>query len=135
MFKGVELHDSCIRAITVDGADVTVRFGPAYVHISAGKPGVDLGSGWVQDLDLSFTDATLTSEIGDFPRDLDDGEVSLGGVTHKNLVPLPLDFHGDVSFVAYSIRGERLSIHGTAAKIVLHGEPTYVEQFPGMGRQ
>ena len=43
------------------------------IHQSEGKAGVDLGSGWVQELPLHILDASLCEEILDLLRDLWDG--------------------------------------------------------------
>jgi hypothetical protein len=49
----VEIHDSTLERIEHEGDDIVAVFS-AYVHRSAGRPGIDAGSGWSQALHLRF---------------------------------------------------------------------------------
>lgn len=43
----IELHDSDVLDVTLDGDDVVIAMS-AYVHESEGRPGIDAGTGWTQ---------------------------------------------------------------------------------------
>jgi hypothetical protein len=47
--RAIEFHDSTFDGVRKDGTDLTLRFSAAHIHQSSGKPGVDEGSGWVQE--------------------------------------------------------------------------------------
>ena len=49
----IELHDSVVAEISRLEGNVEITLRPAYVHQSAGQPGVDDGIGLVQDVVIS----------------------------------------------------------------------------------
>ena len=128
--SSIELHDSHVAGIALSGDCVIVHLRPAYVHRSEGRPGIDPGSGWVQDLDMVVSEAMLVSRFSKMSRDLDDGSLSVGNEVFENIVPLPIDVRGAVCFSAVS-QSERLIIQGTRATVVSIGDARYVEPFPG----
>jgi len=131
MNTAIELHDSRVIGITPSDSSVIVRFRPAYVHRSDGRPGFDPGSGWVQDCDLVVSEAVLESNFPVMPWVLDDGWLSFDDEVFENLMPLPLDVRGAVQFSARGLNGERQDILGTRATVSAVGEARYVELFPG----
>lgn len=129
----IELHDSRMHGVVAPGGSVVVQFRPAYVHRSEGRPGIDPGTGWVQDFDLVVSEAVLVSTFTELPRDLWDGSLSVGDEVFENEIPLPLDLRGAVRFSAEGSNGERLAIQGARATAEPVGEARYVEEFPGTG--
>lgn len=107
---------------------MSLRFSAAYIHQSEGEPGVDAGSGWVQELSLHVSDASLSGEILDLPCDLWDGSVLLDEKRFDNCVPIPLDYRGRVE-VNLEQDG-KLTVIGTRLQVELLGQPKYVEEFP-----
>jgi hypothetical protein len=67
---------------------VVVEFSPAYVHKSHGKPGIDAGTGWVQNARLTLTGATVSGDRPSLPGALWDGSLLVGGSEHDNVVPI-----------------------------------------------
>lgn len=130
MNSEIELHDSTLASITPDGHDLILCLAPAYVHRSAGRPGIDQGSGWLQDIDLVISEAVVESLPTEFPVDLSEGSFSVGEVRCDNSIPLPLAVSGAVSLVAVTCRGELLAVRGTGASTVTRGELRYLEEFP-----
>jgi hypothetical protein len=63
----VEIHDSELAGTTLIGRDLALRLEPAYVHRSAGRPGIDRGSGWLQDIDLVISEANVESLPAELP--------------------------------------------------------------------
>jgi hypothetical protein len=131
MNSEVEIHDSTLASITPDGRDLVLCLAPAYVHRSAGRPGIDQGSGWLQDIDLVISEAVVESSPSGFPVNLSDGSFSDGEVRWDNSIPLPLAVWGTVSLTAVTCRGEILAVRGTGASSVARGDARYVEEFPG----
>ena len=125
----IEFHDSTFDGVEVEGTDLVLRFSAAYLHQSEGKPGVDAGSDWVQEVRLHISDASLSGEILDLPCDLWDGSISLDNERFDNCVPIPLDHRGRVE-VSLEQDG-KLTIIGTRLRVELLGQAKYVEEFPG----
>lgn len=133
MNRGIEIHDSTLVAIEPVGRDVALLLAPAYMHCSEGRPGVDPGSGWLQDTTLFIREAVVESSPSRLPCTLSDGAFSIGESSWENGIPLPLEATGSVSLSAVTEDGDSLAIHGLGAEAVLHGEPRYLEHFPGPG--
>src|SRR5215469_15090319 len=87
----IEIHDSRVAEISQCDGTVTVHFRPAYLHKSEGRPAVDSGTGWVQEARLVFSKASVIGNFPEWPCDIMDGEIILGGERHCNLIPVPLD--------------------------------------------
>lgn len=130
MNSQVEIHDTTLACIISVGRDLILRLAPAYIHRSPGRPGIDSGSGWLQDIDLVLTNAVVESLPSEFPVDMSEGSFSIGQDRSDNMIPLPLSFRGPVSLAAVTNRGELLAIRGTGASAVTRGELRYVEEFP-----
>ncbi|MHC5537270.1 hypothetical protein ACYOEI_03425 [Singulisphaera rosea] len=127
----IEIHDSTLAEIIPEGRDLIFRLAPAYVHASTGRPGIDPGSGWLQDIDLVIVDAEVALLPTALPVELVDGSLSVDEVRRDHSIPLPLIASGMVSFTAETFRGDRLIVNGTGARSLPSGEPRYVENFPG----
>jgi hypothetical protein len=112
--RAIEFHDS--------------TFSAAYIHESNGEPGQDAGSGWVQEIRLHISEASLSGEIPETPCDLWDGEIRLGNELLQ-MVPIPLDYKGAVE-ISLEQDG-KITIAGTQVRQELIEDPTYIEEFPG----
>jgi hypothetical protein len=134
MNRKIELHDSEVAEVRVSEGMVTVRFAPAYVHESAGEPGVDAGTGWIQDAELLIFEATLVGKIPPLPCDLDDGKMVIDGHEMDNMIPLPLESAGNVRFVgAFKYDDFMIEVVGKGCRVVLGPDATYVEEFTPLG--
>jgi hypothetical protein len=135
MNSAIELHDSDVEAIERRDSDgsVVVSFHPAYLHKSEGRPGSDSGSGWVQPAHFVIRNGNIQGALPDFEEDsyLSSGRVELGSEIHRNVVPLPLDYDGVVRVHLLFILGEEVNISGDGLKVLLLGEPRYVEEYRG----
>lgn len=127
----VEIHDSRVARITPKGKNLVISLGSAYLHCSAGRPGIDPGSGWLQEIDLVISGAVIEALPSELPVDLCDGSFAVGEARWENSIPLPLAVSGAVSFAAETARGELLTVRGIGATAVRHGEPRYLDDFPG----
>ncbi len=126
----IELHDSRVADIGRTDGTVIVHFLPAYLHKSEGRPGVDPGSGWVQEARLIFADATAKGNIPDLPCDVMDGELVVGAERHSNKIPVPLlvASHSELRLIFDS--SHTVPVTGSSVRLELLGEPKYVEEFP-----
>ena len=130
MNSAIEFHDSEVADIVLDGDEVILSFAEAYVHKSEGKPGTDPGTGWTQAAKLFIGGASLEGVFPDFPCWIADGSLRIEGIHLNDLIPIPLDCSGRVRLEVVFHRDSWITITGNSAKLVLIGEPTYVEDVP-----
>ena len=95
MNSAIEIHDSFLTSITKRRDVLELRF-DAYIHTSEGRPGVDAGKGWAQDLMLVFDSGTLEGSITEWPAVLYDGTLEIDGEANENIIPIPLDRKGNI---------------------------------------
>jgi hypothetical protein len=132
MNSAIEIHDSVVDAIsTVDGKAL-LYCSAVYIHKSFGKPGVDPGTGCVQQAKLTIVDAVIKSTLTLFPAELVRGYLRLGDSILANEIPIPLNFSGDAELRLESWNDQIILVSGRGAELELIDEPTYVEDFrPG----
>lgn len=125
----IEIHDSKVAEISrLDGA-VLVHFLPAYLHKSQGRPGLDPGTGWVQEARLLFSDANVSGCLPDLPCDVTDGELLVGAERHDNAIPIPLTAVASTELRLVFDPAHIVLVTGQAVRLELVGEPRYVEPF------
>jgi len=128
MNRAIELHDSKLTAASQIGSSARLSFARVYVHESAGRPGVDAGSGWYQPASFLITSAGLMSSV-QLPSLLADGVLRAGDDTHTNLIPAERLVQGPIELSLTLSTGETLSVCGDTLSIELHGQPSVVESF------
>jgi len=127
--RAIEIHDSTLDAVSVRDRQAVLRFSSVYIHESDGKPGVDLGSGWVQEALLRISDAVVKRSFSKFPAELLSGYIKLGSAILSNEIPIPLSHNGSVELRLESWNDEFVLINGSSADLKLIGEPKYIEEF------
>jgi hypothetical protein len=127
--RAIEIHDSTLDAISVRDGEAVLHFPCVYIHESMETPGLDAGSGWVQQARLRISDAVVTKSFSTFPADLLDGHITLGDTVLNNEIPIPLVHKGNVELRLESWNDEMVLITGSSAELELIGEPKYVEEF------
>jgi hypothetical protein len=55
----IEIHDSALDAITVEAGTAVLHFPEIYIHLSDGRPAVDVGTGWTQEAVIRISDARV----------------------------------------------------------------------------
>lgn len=126
---GIELHDSTLHSVRFVGLDAVVNL-TVYVHSSAGRPGVDAGTGWHQPAEMVVAEAVLAHEDAAVPLDIDEGVVTVGAERFENVLPLPFDRAGPVSILLQG-GGGAFRARGSGLRIKLTGSPGASEQVPG----
>jgi hypothetical protein len=128
--SGIEIHDSTLAGIMFIGRDLVARLVPAYIHKSAGRPGIDQGTGWLQEIDLVISEAVVERVPSELPDDLMEGALSVGEVRWDSVMPLPLAASGQVTLTAVTSRGQLLSVRGVGISAVVRGVARCIEGFP-----
>lgn len=126
--SAVEFHDSEVSQVVRHGEDLLVRFSAAYVHRSAGKPGVDSGEGFVQAVELRLSQATAQSSLDALVGKLSDGAAYLR-VGRVGLISLPYLEEGPVKLELAFANGESLTATATAISLSSAGPARFVESF------
>lgn len=103
---------------------------PAYIHISAGTPGVDHGEGHIGKVLLRFPNATLVGELSKARGRITGGDLSFHGESHS-LVPLPFALATGASLSLVLETGATLKVTAPSAHVTSVGPTRYVEQFTG----
>ena len=129
--RAIELHDSTTERLLHESGKVTILLSPAYIHQSAGQPGIEPGSGWLQKAALIVQAGEITGALPEFPTDISHGHMILDGVKSENIIPIPFSFSGDFRLHLTFVSGDKVVVNGSSATLVLHGEPKYLEEFPG----
>lgn len=128
--SAIELHDSEVESILLEGNDVRIAFVKVYIHKSEGRPGVDPGTGWVQKAELLLGDASIEGEAPDLPRWLGGGSLAVDEVVYSNVIPVPLDESGKIALVLEFVSGDQIEVRSKRISLTMIGEPRYVEEFP-----
>ena len=130
--SAIEIYDSTLTSVTDEGGHVLVDLTPAYLHRSTGTPGVDPGGGWAQDVILRIENGAIDGGLPEMPCDLWEGSLQVGDQKIENIIPLPLDYQGEVTLVLVAQDESRVVIRGSAISAILFGEPKFIEEFPGV---
>jgi len=126
----IELHDSTLESIESHGEVLVARL-TAYVHRSSGRPGIDAGSGWSQELHLCFSSGLASGSHNILPMEILQGYIESAGQRLQNTIPIPFVRGGPVTLVMNGWNEQRVEISGVDLEAVLVGEARFVEQFPG----
>jgi hypothetical protein len=127
--RRIEIHDSKLDAVSIQGGDAVLHFPEVYIHESAGTPGVDAGSGWVQEAVLRISGAAVKRLLSEFPAELLDGYIRIGESLLKNEIPIPLNHIGNVELRLETWNDEVVLITGGSVQLELVGEAKYIEEF------
>lgn len=116
----IELHDSTLASVLVEGGRAFVQLRPAYIHRD--------GKGWTQEADIVIADAQVDLGGALLPANLADGRVSSKFGPYHNLLELPMKVPGPVSIALELFSEEIIRVSGNGAEVVLHGDATYLEE-------
>jgi len=127
----IEIHDSGLGSIAFEDNGIVLNFSEVYIHKSAGTPGVDDGTVWLQTAGLRVQRGVLEGSVPDLPCVLYEGYFTLGRKRSETCIPIPLSCEGPVEIHLTTEFGQNVVVRGLAAVLELLGEPRYVEEFPG----
>ena len=128
MNEALELHDSVVSFIEQSGSSVIVEFESAYIHRTAGRPGLDHGDVLLQAARLVFRKADVTGEVARCRGSLSAGVVNVQADA-LSLIPVPFDDIGVVRCQLVFVTGEVVNIEGRGFSCSVHGEATFLERF------
>ncbi len=126
----IELHDSVLSRLERRGTQLIVTL-TAYVHRSAGRPGIDGGSGWTQTARLILRAGSAHGDIAGLPFEISDGHIESAAGVERNVIPVPWPHGGAAELHLLGMRGERALLIGQALTIQWVSAAVYVEEFRG----
>ena len=102
--RAIEIHDSAVDQITLEGSVAVLHFPEVYIHSSEGRPAIDAGTGWTQEAVIRVANAHIEGKFSQESRDayggdahsLSGGSLCINGSVSANLIPIPLDVQGDM---------------------------------------
>jgi len=89
MNEAIEMHDSECLAVEVDEEGRGSVLLDAYVHRTAGEPGVSPGEGGVQHIRMKMDAMTVEGDVGVLPAYVYEGSLTVGNSVQDNMVPFP----------------------------------------------
>lgn len=130
--EAMEFHDSVVGNVVIADHTVRVELSPAYIHRSDGEPASDAGTGWSANVELTIHEGILKSLPAEFPSDVWEGSLSVGGREFENIVPLPFEGEGHVLLLITLNSGQSIRITGERVALRVVGAYEFVEEFgPG----
>ena len=132
----IEIHDSALDQINLEGNMAVLHFPEVYIHSSEGRPTIDAGTGWTQEAVIRIGAARIEGEFspesreayGGYAHYLYDGSLAINGTISDNLIPIPLDVQGEIE-LTLECWGYIVRVHGSSAKLELIGKAKYVEEY------
>lgn len=129
MNRSFEIHDSTLSAVIDAETTVIVRFNKAYIHQSEGRPGVDDGTGWAQEIELKLTDSEIIKLPTSIPEELIDGHILVNDKIYRNGANLPLEEAGDIELYLQTGMKEELRVRAKSISSRACSEMKYIEEF------
>ena len=125
----LEIHDSTLDELKKDSASAVLRLSKAIIHRSEKEPGVDIGTCWIQSIDIRFENVHILNEPEDIPTQLDYGYFIINGKKHTNVVGIPLNESGNIEAMFKTFYGNELKIVSDKIIITEVGEAQYLQDF------
>ena len=127
--RALEFLESHLERIQEHRGEILLRLSPARVHHSAGKPGLDKGRIFEQNIILRFTGAEMKGDPSLLPATLADGKL-IAGERSLYLVPLPFETKDEVVLKLICEEEGEIEIRAEELKVEETGEPEFLEDFP-----
>ena len=86
----MELHDSSLDSVVLDGQACLIALRPAYVYEVNVESG-ELGPCMIVDALLEFDHATVNGVLGNLPDPILDGSLNVGSQLIENMIPAPFE--------------------------------------------
>jgi hypothetical protein len=67
--RKIEIHDSELMSFEVSDDHIILELSPAYIHMSDGRPGIDVGTGWIQNAVIRVRGEGILGSISELPCD------------------------------------------------------------------
>lgn len=124
----LKFENSTLTAVSLTRDDTaTLEFEPMMRIKSEGMPDVDPSTLWSQSVRITFLEAEANPETLDGPTTLIGGDLTVNGLTYRNIIPLPLDAPGFAEIELLTENGEKIVVGGERITVELLGAEKYLE--------
>jgi len=127
----IEFHDSEIMQVEVINRNLMRILMRAYIHKSKGIPGIDPGTGWVQNAELQIKQLYSYGGIPAIRVRISSGLLVIDEKAYLNEIPIPLNCESTIYYSVILDDGSSFSVEGKGVTLTLLGEAKYIEEFPG----
>jgi hypothetical protein len=135
MNEAIEMHDSECLAVEVDEEGRGSVLLDAYVHRTAGEPGVSPGEGGVQRIRMKMDAMTVEGDVGVLPAYVYEGSLTVGNSVQDNMVPFPAAYPETVRLsMMLSDDARVILVSGKEISIEVEGEFRFIETVDFTGR-
>jgi len=135
MNEAIEMHDSECLAVAVDEEGRGSVLLDAYVHRTAGEPGVSPGEGGVQRIRMKMDAMTVEGDVGVLPAYVYEGSLTVGNSVQDNMVPFPAAYPETVRLsMMLSDDARVILVSGKEISIEVEGEFRFIETVDFTGR-
>lgn len=124
----IELPHAEVTSVEEEFGNIRLRMGDFTLVKSEGIPGVNESTRWRNAATLEFVEAEVEGELPSLPARVLTGDMTLNGMTYRDMIALPLDQTGYASLELKLEDGGQLTI--TAAdhiRLTLDGPGKYLE--------
>lgn len=128
--RAIEIHDSVLDALLLDCGDAVLHFSHLYIHETQGVPGIDPGTCWSQEGNLTINNAIIEGSFLEWPAHLHKGQIAVDGNVYENEIPISLNVVSKIRLQLQSW-SDVILISGKGARLELVGAATFLEEFPG----
>jgi hypothetical protein len=129
MSDEIELHDSCVE-VEIVGDAVILRLCPAYVHHWERIPAGWRGEGRSQSAEIVIANGGVVPQPNHTIYEVSGGWLEAGEQRYDNMIPVPLECHGQVRGQLQLVNAEPIDLQGDGISVRLVGEAEMVEDLP-----
>jgi hypothetical protein len=135
MNQAIEMHDSECLAVEVGEEGRGSVLLDAYVHRTAGEPGVSPGEGGVQRIRMKIDAMSVEGDVGTLPSYVYEGSLTVGKSVQSNMVPFPASYPETVRLsMMLSDDARVILVSGKKISIEIEGEFKFIETVDFTGR-
>lgn len=124
----IQLPNAEISAIEDSFGRIKVRIGDLRVVKSEGIPGVNESTLWRNAATVEFEEAEIDGDLPALPARVTTGDITLNGITYRDMIALPLDQNGFAELELSFAGGAKVTISASERiRIELDGPGNYIE--------
>ncbi|MCB1733588.1 MAG: hypothetical protein H6981_01800 [Gammaproteobacteria bacterium] len=124
----IELPHAEVTSVEDQFGTVRLRLGDLTLLKSEGIPGVNESTRWRNAATIEFEEAEVEGELPELPARIATGDITLNGMTYRDMIALPLDQTGYASIELKLETGRQLTITGNDhIRLTLDGPGKYLE--------
>jgi len=127
----IEIQESVLSSVMVEGSHCSIELRPAWVHRSYGRPGMDPGRCYTQDVRIDIGEGLVRGQPASLPVVLLESELHVGDAHFPDIIPSRFTQDAPVRLrFGTVVEDSFLEVEGRSISIYAIGEPTFACDFP-----